>query len=75
LDISANKITEIPIAITKLASLKVLSLNNNLITTIPPEIGQLKNLTSFTMWFNKNTDVEIPVEISHLPHPLELFLT
>ncbi len=44
--------------------LKVLLLFNNKLTSIPPEIGQLKNLEVLNLWRNKLTS--IPPEIGQL---------
>lgn len=54
LDLSKNKLTEIPSAIGMLQSLEVLNLNGNDLALLPIEIGYLHKLKSIKLSNNKN---------------------
>jgi TonB family protein len=64
LSLVGKSITTIPPDITKFRSLRFLDLENNLIQTLPPEIGMLNKLVKFFMPLNQLK--ELPVEIANL---------
>jgi leucine-rich repeat protein SHOC2 len=64
LDLSKNRIREIPPAIGLLKKLKKLILFKNLIETLPPEFGDLSELQMLII--NQNELVSLPMEISKL---------
>ncbi len=72
LDLSNNKIMQIPRTITQLSNLNSLYLNSNQITQIPEEIGQLSNLNS--LYLNSNQIRQIPEEIGQLSNLNSLYL-
>lgn len=59
-------LTEITPEITQLIHLEILSLISNLLKTIPPFIGELKNLRELALPMNQIR--EIPPEITQLPN-------
>jgi Leucine-rich repeat (LRR) protein len=71
LDISFNKLTDIPKSIGKLTNLEVLLLNNNNLTDIPKSIGKLTKLQVLTLYYNNLTD--IPKSIYKLTNLQEFF--
>ena len=52
LDLQNNGLAEIPRSVFQHKQLKVLLLNNNSLTSLPPEIGNLTNLTLFYLFEN-----------------------
>lgn len=64
LDLSKNRIREIPPSIGLLKKLKKLILFKNLIETLPAEIGELTDLQMLII--NQNELVSLPTEISKL---------
>ena len=71
LDLSGQKLTEIPEAISKLTNLTRLYLSNNQITEIPEAITKLTNLTQLDLSGNKIT--KIPLEILNSKDPKKIF--
>jgi Leucine-rich repeat (LRR) protein len=64
LDLSKNRIREVPASIGMLKKLKKLILFKNLIETLPPEIGELSELQMLII--NQNELLSLPTEISKL---------
>ncbi|MFC2175851.1 leucine-rich repeat domain-containing protein [Bacteroidota bacterium] len=64
LDLSRNRIQEIPAEIGLLTQLKKLILHKNRIETLPPEIGALTDLRELII--NNNELVSLPKEIGNL---------
>lgn len=64
LDLSRNKIKEIPNSIDKLSKLKYLLLNRNEISSLPESIGNLRNLKE--LYLNENRLHSFPKSIEHL---------
>lgn len=64
LDLSRNKIIEIPPGINKLILLEELRLSRNKIEVIPKEVMQLLNLRG--LYLNQNYIAALPVEIGNL---------
>ena len=62
--LSKIKLTELPIEVGKLKSLKYLEIRNNLLTNLPGEIGQLTNLTYLLLRDNNLSG--LPAEIRQL---------
>ena len=73
LDMSFNKLTEIPKEIFNLTNLKTLNISNNQITEIPKEIFNLTNLTYLDISNNKIK--EIPKEIFNLTNLTDLYVS
>ncbi|WP_242055776.1 leucine-rich repeat protein [Scytonema hofmannii] len=73
LDLSGQKLTEIPDAIAQLTNLTQLHLSNNEITEIPEAIAQLTNLTQLVLSINQIT--EIPEAIAQLTNLTQLHLS
>ncbi|BAY21081.1 small GTP-binding protein domain-containing protein [Calothrix sp. NIES-2100] len=72
LDLSGQKLTEIPEAIAKLTNLTQLYLSYNPITEIPEAIAKLTNLTQLILSYNQIT--EIPEAIAKLTNLTQLIL-
>jgi len=72
LDLSSNRLTEIPKEIAKLTNLTHLDLSSSQLKEIPKEIAKLTNLTSLDLSYNKLT--EIPKEIAKLTNLTSLDL-
>ena len=64
LNISNNKLTELPQKIFKLTSIHTFYCNLNQLTALPKEIGQLKSLYIF--YCNSNQLTALPKEIGQL---------
>jgi len=64
LNLSSQRLTELPPEIGQLTSLTVLDLWKNQLTVVPPEIGQLTSLTKLDLSSNKLTAV--PPDIGQL---------
>jgi internalin A len=73
LDLSGERLTEIPAEIFKLISLTNLDLSRNQITEIPVAIEKLTKLTYLNLWNNQIT--EIPVVIEKLTNLTNLDLS
>ncbi|XP_035715235.1 leucine-rich repeat-containing protein 57 isoform X2 [Folsomia candida] len=65
IDLSENKITEIPQNIGAFLNLKLLNLNSNLIEVIPEQLGVLVKLE--TLYLSQNRIKVIPVSVQKLP--------
>lgn len=72
LDLSNQKLKELPTTIGTLSNLRVLNLNKNQLSTLPAEIGKLRNLS--TLKLNNNQLVQLPNEITQLSKLLRLEL-
>jgi len=72
LDLSHEKITELPPEIGKLHKLTELDLDNNQLTALPPEIANLHKLTVLILYNNQLT--ALPPEIGNLHNLTELYL-
>ncbi len=66
LDLSKNKLSEVPKDIEKLTNLQYLDLSKNKITSIPSWIGELKDLQFLIL--SKNNIDSLPDEIGNLTH-------
>lgn len=66
LDLSSSRINVLSPRIKLLTNLEKINLNNNAITSIPPEIGKLSKLTSLLIGSNNLYENSIPPEISQL---------
>ena len=73
LDLSNNKLTQLPVDILQLTRLTTLNLSYNQLTHLPVEIGQLTQLTTFNVSNNKLTI--LPVELWQLTRLAELYLS
>jgi Leucine-rich repeat (LRR) protein len=73
LDLSNNKLTQLPVEIVQLTQLTTLHLTNNNITKLPVEIRQLTQLTTLNLSTNKLT--QLPVEIGQLTQLTTLHLS
>ncbi|XP_028995791.1 leucine-rich repeat-containing protein 57 [Betta splendens] len=63
-DLSDNKIEDLPATVGNFLQLKSLMLNSNKLTSIPPEIGKLKKLE--TLGLNGNRIHQLPATLGHL---------
>jgi internalin A len=72
LDLSSEKLTEIPVEIAKLTNLTQLDLSGNQVTEIPEAIAKLTNLTQLDLSYNQIT--EIPEAIAKLTNLTQLDL-
>ncbi len=72
LDLSKNKLEEIPSEVFEYTQLKILLLNNSEITNLPSEIKKLTNLIYLNLTFNQLTS--LPPEIENLINLSELYL-
>ena len=72
LDLSYNKLTQLPTEIGHLTLLTELSLFDNKLTQLPTEIGNLTNLTYLSLSNNQLT--QLPREIGNLTQLTELYL-
>ncbi len=64
LDLRNNYIEEIPAEMAQLTSLEVLNLNNNRLSTLPDNFGELKSLLKLEL--NENEFEELPASITGL---------
>jgi internalin A len=64
LDLSGNRLTQLPPELFQPKNLTVLWLNGNLLKTLPPEIGHLNKLTTLNL--SKNRLTVLPTEIGQL---------
>ncbi len=64
IDLSHQKLIELPAEIGKLSNLEYLYLNNNQLTSLPSDIGSLSNLKELNLDDNKLTS--LPAEIGNL---------
>ena len=71
-DASANRLTELPHALTDLPSLMALDVSRNLLSDLPPELGSCARLTSVRASHNKL--VALPFVRGVLPYLAELHL-
>ncbi len=55
LDLSGNKLSNLPPEIVKLQNLTMLDLSGNKLSSLPPEIGKLQNLTRLLLSDNQLT--------------------
>ena len=69
LDLTKNRLTEIPPVVFRMTGLEKLYLGNNKITNLPPEIEHLQQLKELELWANEIAD--IPIELQNIPN-LEL---
>lgn len=72
LNFSCLHLTELPHQLFNLTSLKILEINNNKLSIIPPEIGQLTNLERLIAYCNQISN--LPVEIGNLKKLKSLWL-
>ena len=70
LDLSNNKLEEIPESISNMTSLEKLSLNRNVITNLPETIGDMQSLKILELWDNELET--LPDEIKDLKTLQEL---
>jgi small GTP-binding protein len=64
LDLSYNRLIQLPPEITKLKNLTKLNLSQNLLTQLPPEIGEFENLIELDLSYNRL--IQLPPEIGKL---------
>ena len=74
LDLSSNRLTEIPGELGSLSNLESLDLSSNRLTEIPGELGSLSNLTELYLVGNGLTG-EIPPELGNLSNLTYLCLS
>ena len=72
LNLSNNKLTQLPVEVWHLTRLTSLYLTNNKLTKLPVEIGNLSQLT--TLYLQNNKLTHLPVEIGHLTQLTILYL-
>jgi hypothetical protein len=72
LNLTGNKLTQLPKEIGNMVNLEKLLLNKNQLTELPKEIGKLKKLKSLSLFDNKVT--QLPKEIGDLTNLEELVL-
>lgn len=73
LDLSDQRLAELPPEIGQLSELEFLDLSNNRLTSLPPEIGQLINLNNLSISDTQLTS--IPPEIGQLINLERLFIS
>ena len=73
LDLSQNRMKELPVEITKLTNLTKLDLSENQLSKMPVEITQLVNLTA--LYLGGNQISELPDEVTKLTNLTTLFLS
>ena len=66
LDLSNNRLTDLPPALGHLASLKHLDLGDNDFTDLPPALGQLASLQRLDLYNNQLSSGSLPSEIGDL---------
>jgi Leucine-rich repeat (LRR) protein len=73
LNLSENRLTEVPAQIGNLIQLDTLYLHQNLLASVPSEIGHLINLSELSLYKNDLTDV--PSEMNQLTRLERLYLS
>ena len=73
LNLSNNKLTQLPVEIGQLSQLTMLDVSYNNLTQLPVEIGQLTQLTTLHLSHNKLS--QLPVEIGELTQLTSLHLS
>lgn len=73
LNLSNNKIVELPTSLNQLTKLKKLLLQENHIAVVPSAIGELGLLTELSLSKNRITEIE-PNSLSRLAHLIQLDL-
>ncbi|CDS43606.1 leucine rich repeat containing protein 40 [Echinococcus multilocularis] len=63
LDLSYNKLSQLPNEISCLPRLEILSLSNNVLTSLPMSLSKLSALATLVLDFNPGLGPELPLEI------------